>query len=938
MGEYSKAEKIYKQLWAMKPEGDKRFEILLDRGWLYFSEGNYKEAERNYKKALSISTKLKKEYLPGKLYYNLGILEKERENYRKAEGYANKALSIGKKYRNNFYITASLNLLAIIEQGKNNYKKAISYYKETAKLLKKEKNVLRLLNVLVNFSKCYYYSGNIKVCEKNIMESLDLAKKLGKPYEIAYLFNLYGYLMVKKGEFQKAEDYFIRSLNISLSIENYPVQFDNLTELALLSIVQGKDKHIKEYIEKAIKLKKKIKNKRELMKIDLVKEIREYTLGNYKKTIRYAQPIVKTVGDLHIPFYQIPALVYQGLALSKLNKNREATESIKVADNLRKQFGLNLYRYDIKFAKIEIGKQKNNQALINKVSKLLKNRKVKRQAFLYARVLMFFAEIKRKEFRKRRLREPFIESIDSLKKAKELFKKINAKLYIEKVNRKMVDVIDDYTPLERMEKRSEQYLNILEELGDTIGSIDNPEILKKKFITLAKKITGAERGLFLSFIPDENDFVITGKNIDEATIIDARRISRSMVNKAVETKKPVICYDALNDRKFRNNESVMVNEIRSLLCVPIIAEDRVFGTLYLDSRKRPGLFSEKDKEFFNSLSKILSDSLMKAFEFKNIEEETMRLRKRIRTSFGPRSIIGASPKMQEVYGRIEKAASVDIPILILGETGTGKELVANTIHELSSRQDKPFTVVDCLSIPPTLLESELFGYIKGAFTGADREKDGLLESSKEGTIFIDEVGDAILAVQSNLLRFLDTGQIKKIGSTKYKKVDTRVIVATNKNLEKLVEEGNFREDLYYRLKKFVIKLPPLREKKEDIRLLAEHYIKIFNRKYNKNIKGITKDGFEMFYKYDWPGNIREFENEIEMAVISCNRSMIEKNVLSPKISRLKTGFISLREAEALARYNHIRKVLEFTEGNVTRAAEILKIDRKTIQRIMKNHK
>ena len=318
-----------------------------------------------------------------------------------------------------------------------------------------------------------------------------------------------------------------------------------------------------------------------------------------------------------------------------------------------------------------------------------------------------------------------------------------------------------------------------------------------------------------------------------------------------------------------------------------------------------------------------------------MEEEAVLLKKNLRIRFGPKNIVGKSEKIQKVFDQIEKAAKTDIPVLILGETGTGKELVTGSIHLLSKRKDNIFSIVDCLAIPSSLLEAELFGHTKGAFTGADNEKKGMLEASNDGTLFIDEIGDASHAVQSNLLRFLDSGEVKKIGATKYVKVDTRIIAATNKDIHRLVTSGQFREDLFYRLNRFVIKLPPLRVRRDDIKLLLDYFIDLFNKKYNKNIKGVTTEAFGALYKYDWPGNVREFESEMERCVLTCNSNLISKELLSPIISKLPSYFLPLKEMERISRLKYIQNILNFTGGNVSKTAEILKIDRKTIQRIIK---
>lgn len=937
-GEYNEAEKIFENLLKISRKTDRRFEVLSDRGWLYFCRRDYIKAEEIYKEALRLSSKLKRKILLGKLFYYLGILKQQTGKYKKAENYGKKALTIGKEFKNQFYIIASLDLLGGIEQRIRRYNKAISYYEAAVKYFKRLKDPIRILKIFTNLSKIFYLTGKVESFEKNYYTAISIAKKLGKLYEIGYLYNLFGSILSRKGEWNTAEDFIMKSYDIGVTIKNSVVQFSNITELALIFAFQGKKERFKEYLKKAIRFKKGVKDEKELLKIDLIRGIEKYISEDYKKSIFYLSRIEKTNENIKVPEYQIPSLIYKGLSLSKMDREKDAIAAIEKAKKMIRESSAFLYKEESELTEIEIIKDTITTTLKKRVEKLCNDVNSKNQRFLYARCLLLLSYIKLKDFKKRKEREYLFESINYLKEAKGIFKEIDAEPFISKINTQLLKLIDDVTTYETVKPRNEEYLEILKELGKTIKNIDNPDDLKETFLSLAKQITGADRGLFLTFDENSDDFFVTGKDIDISTINDAKKISRKVIKRVKKTKKPLISYDAVKDGRFRNSESVLINNIHSILCIPVISDDRILGTLYLDSRKRPGLFSKEDEEFFSSLSNLLAGSLKKALEYKKIEEETILLKKHLRERFGPKNIIGKSTKMQEVFDKIENAAKIDIPVLVLGETGTGKELVAGTIHLLSKRKQKLFSVVDCLALPSSLLESELFGYTKGAFTGADREKTGLLEASKNGTIFIDEIGDASNAVQSNLLRFLDTGDVKKIGATKYQKVNTRIIAATNKDIYQLVETGKFREDLFYRLNKFIIQLPTLKQRKDDIKLLLEYFIARFNRKYSKNIKGVLKDAYGLLFNYDWPGNVREFESEIERCVLSCTTGLITKELLSPQISRLPTFFLPLKEIENISRLKHVQNVITSTGGNVSRAAEILKIDRRTIQRILKKQK
>jgi len=333
----------------------------------------------------------------------------------------------------------------------------------------------------------------------------------------------------------------------------------------------------------------------------------------------------------------------------------------------------------------------------------------------------------------------------------------------------------------------------------------------------------------------------------------------------------------------------------------------------------------------------------KALEIYHLRQENIALKERLGTRFDFAKIIGSSRRMKEVFDMLSLVAPTDATVLILGESGTGKELVANSIHQNSSRANQPFIKVSCAALPETLLESELFGHERGAFTGAIARREGRFQLAHRGTIFLDEVGEMNPATQMKLLRVLQEKEFEPLGSAHTKKVDVRVIAATNKDLGKEVKEGRFREDLFYRLNVVPVPLPPLRERKEDIPALTMHFFEISREKNRKDLKDISGKVLDLLVRYDWPGNIRELENSIERAVIMARGEVIAPVDLPTNLQALSNGRelpalnfplgISLEEVEK----SLIMKTLEDTGGNRTRAAEILGINRRTLQNKLKEY-
>lgn len=330
----------------------------------------------------------------------------------------------------------------------------------------------------------------------------------------------------------------------------------------------------------------------------------------------------------------------------------------------------------------------------------------------------------------------------------------------------------------------------------------------------------------------------------------------------------------------------------------------------------------------------ISHLVKKALAHKKTEEENVRLRETVAEVARPEDIVGQSTAMNRVYDAIETVGPTDATVLITGESGTGKELVARAIHHASPRKFHPLVVIHCGALTETLLESELFGHEKGAFTGAQYRKKGKFEIAEGGTVFLDEIGDISLKTQTDLLRVLQEREIVRVGSNQPIKVDFRCVAATNKDLEKTIEEGKFRPDLFYRLNVFRIELPPLRERHDDIPILVNHFVHKFSQQMNKKISRVSPGAMNLLQQQPWAGNVRELENAIERAMVVAQEPEIRESDFVFKIAAAPNGTPkSLEEIERA----HILHTLEAVKWNQTRAAEILQIDRVTLHHKLKKY-
>jgi len=323
-----------------------------------------------------------------------------------------------------------------------------------------------------------------------------------------------------------------------------------------------------------------------------------------------------------------------------------------------------------------------------------------------------------------------------------------------------------------------------------------------------------------------------------------------------------------------------------------------------------------------------------------IEKDTQiaAFRRELRTEDGFQGILGASPPMQQVFDLISNASQSDAPVIIFGESGTGKELIAKAIHDTGTRKQKPYVKVNCAALTESLLESELFGHVKGAFTGAYRSREGRFEAAQGGDIFLDEIGDLPLSTQVKMLRVLEEKIVERVGDNRPIHIDVRIISATNRNLKQLVDQGGFRQDLFYRINVIPITVPPLRERVGDIPLLAESFFRRIQLKNDKKIQGITREAMELLMTYTWPGNVRELKSAFEYAFVTCQESMIEPNHFPPTIYQgskpLKTKKKTpLNRAEM--KKKQLIEALEKAEGNQSRAADLLGVSRVTVWNRMK---
>ncbi len=498
----------------------------------------------------------------------------------------------------------------------------------------------------------------------------------------------------------------------------------------------------------------------------------------------------------------------------------------------------------------------------------------------------------------------------------------------------------DYSAAENIsQSRQIEELSCLYEVAKTLSSSNNLRAALMEVLEILADKFGLVRGTVTLLNPDSSELQI---EVAHGLSFEAKKrghykLGEGITGRVVATGQPIVIPNITKDPRFlnrtRSRKTSESNLPISFICVPINHGNFTIGALSVDRYSTPGVSLEDDLRLLTIISSIIAQSVIRLHEAnkerQSLLSENRKLKMALAEKYKVESLVGNSSQMQEVFDMIMRVADSNATVLLRGESGTGKSMIAKAIHYNSRHAKGPFVSVNCSALPESLIESELFGHEKGAFTGAVQRKKGRFELANKGTIFLDEIGDLPLSVQVKLLGVIQEKEFQRVGGTKSIRVDCRIVAATHKNLEEAMERGEFREDLYYRLNVFPIFLPPLRERKTDIILLAEHFLEKFANEHEKEIKRFSKAALDCLMQYNWPGNVRELQNYIERAVLICDEDILRIHHLPANLQITGDDLAesgarpSFEEAVANFEKELIIEALTETRGNQTRAAKLL---------------
>jgi Nif-specific regulatory protein len=476
-------------------------------------------------------------------------------------------------------------------------------------------------------------------------------------------------------------------------------------------------------------------------------------------------------------------------------------------------------------------------------------------------------------------------------------------------------------------------LSTLVDVSQALSGTLNLKASLHRVLEILARHHGAVRGIVSLLHADGDLRVEASDGLGDASRV-RYQVGEGITGRVVQSGKPIVVPRVSREPAFLHRAArrpELAHHELSFVCVPILLNRRAAGTLAIDLKFKADRDFDRSVKFLGVVASMVSQALkihrLIDEDKRRLVDENAHLKQELRERYDFSSIVGTSGPMRHLYEQVAQVAGTNTTVLIRGESGTGKELIANAIHYNSLRSAKPFVKVSCAALPESLIESELFGYEKGAFTGADGRKKGRFELAEGGTLLLDEIGDVNLATQVKLLRVLQQREFERVGGTDTVRANVRLIAATNKDLEKAIAASTFREDLYYRLNVFTIFVPPLRERKADLLLLADHFLEKFAREHRRSIRRISTPAIDMLTSYHWPGNVRELENTLERAVLMCDGEVLHGHHLPPSLQTAEASGtvtrVSLKDAVSGYEKDLIQDALKTTRGNRAKAARLL---------------
>jgi transcriptional regulator with GAF, ATPase, and Fis domain/serine/threonine protein kinase/tetratricopeptide (TPR) repeat protein len=962
--------------------------LLNDMAWSHRAQGNFNRAERLLNQVLQTAarsvptsgTAVEPLSLAPTLraQYYLAVVEWYRGNADRALKLVQTAIKDFQQINENGRYDASISHLtqhaATLQWSKGNFQQARLLYEQCLPIQRKSNDIFYLLRTLIGLGNIKNSLADTDGALQDFQEALTLAQRIHNRQEIALILNNLGALHEDLGQWEKAREYYLATQEMSIQKGDDTALCTSLANLAAIAAKQGELDQAETLLKDAQTISTRLtqplyqqpialaqtrleirRERLALAKPNLIRAFRlnlqhhdlrqrpdlriaaaEFHIANSEpaKAVLVLRPLVETINltadrDLN------HARLHYAIALGQL-RPPEVTPQARDTARQRALTTLQQVISDSKRLRIPY-----DAALAQLALATLRITTDQPESLLRFKPQVALRALDHKEVS---------QALEEVKQARDAFQQLGAKHELQRATELLERITQLQTSGDLKPRHQGDLLTVYYELSQIINQGLEQEDFMDRILDIVIQVTGAERGLLFL---NQNDKLIAAaaRHIDHTTLHDAQNISRSLLKQVRRRAEPVITSDALADPRFSATDSVTLNKIRSILCVPLLLDQNLVGVIYLDSRVNTHLFWEEDRSFLVSVANYLAATIDKSLAFKKIQDDVNTWRDEILTDAATGYYLGKSKPMRYIYHLIQRIAPTSSNVLIMGETGSGKTVIARLIHETSTRKGQPWVTINCGTLPESLFESELFGHAKGSFTGAIKDKTGLLETAHGGTVFLDEITNTSLSTQAKLLEAIEQKTIRRVGETQVHNIDIRFICATNRDLIEEVKAGRFREDLYYRLNVVSLTVPPLRTRSADIPELAAYLLRRSTKDLNKALVGFEPEAISALVQHPWPGNVRELQNVIERAAIMAQKRKIT-------ITDLGTQFASADSSAALQELDGVTspigenattarrgsvereqlvKTLVETNGNISEAAKRLNTHRRQVQRLVKRY-
>jgi Nif-specific regulatory protein len=949
-GEYDSALTYFQNAMQLFQQSGATHDVaeMLNRiAWLQKEKGDFNEASRSATQAMQLIEGEPLSPTTGYVHHTLGIIAYARGDWQSARGAFERALNLGESIGSDQLRKVSTASLGNVMWKLGEWDDALAFFRRSLEQSENEGDLWDLVQAYNNVALIEFSRGNFHAAANLFEKSIRIDEKLGSPENEALAQENLGEALEMIGRWGEARDRYERCLHLEGFDENRTTRISVYVPLARLTSKTGDIPRSLQYAHKAYDSARRSRDEDLTAEAALVLAQIEGDRENWTEAMHYmseAVALFEHSGTAH-------GFARASVAAADLHLRQQHVDEARAALDR----GLPIARSLGDRFTTAIGDWIEGKLLF-----LAGERSAAEQKFSDAEGVFDELdtpyEMGRLFFDLGVMREEPEDAALALRRAIKTFERLEATHDLDRARGALFR-------LRPAGKRADTAVVGLYEIVKIINSTLNVEEVLNRVLDIALRRLRAERGMIILIDPITSALrTRVARNIREGAEGESKRSPQSIIKEVIQSGQSIISADARADERFVDSDSVIAENIVSTLCVPLVIRDRIAGAIYVDHREARHLFSQRDLHFLEAFADQAAIAIQNARLYEEIEEARTRLsleneslRKEVLVEKHLDSVVGHSEVVNRIQFTIKKASASHSTVLLRGESGTGKGLVARIIHNVSPRRNGPFIKFNCAALPETLAESELFGHEKGAFTGADRRKLGRFELANGGTIFLDEIGKMTLAMQSKLLRVVEDKEFERVGGTQTIKTDVKIIAATNLEIEKAIEDGSFREDLFYRLNIIPLMLPPLRDRKDDIPMLSEHFIRKICKDLGVEMKRLEPGILDIFANYDWPGNVRELEATIHRAIVMSNGEVLTRadfyglladphktipepplsempnDVLTPMIRRMQISPDVYEDVTSRVDRQLIVQALEESGGKIRETARRLGLARNTLK-------